>query len=78
MGIGNRLVAQSDKAGALPQLYAATAGGVVPGDYYGPRVLDMWGAPSPAGRAAAARDPEAARRLWDLSEELTGVAYPWP
>ena len=78
MGIGNRLVAQSDKAGALPQLYAATAGGVAPGDYYGPRVLDMWGAPSPAGRAAAARDPEAARRLWELSEELTGVAYPWP
>ena len=57
MGIGNRLVAQSDEAGALPQLYAATAGGVAPGDYYGPRVLDMWGAPSPAGRAAPPATP---------------------
>jgi NAD(P)-dependent dehydrogenase (short-subunit alcohol dehydrogenase family) len=78
MAVGNRLLAQSDRAGALPLLYAATADGVSSGDYYGPRLADMWGAPAPAGRSPAAADAGAARRLWALSEELTGVAYPWP
>jgi NAD(P)-dependent dehydrogenase (short-subunit alcohol dehydrogenase family) len=77
MAVG-RLTAQSDKAGALPLLYAATAGDVIPGGYYGPKVFDLWGAPTAAGRSGAAADPGAARRLWALSEELTGVSYPWP
>ena len=77
MAVG-RLTAQSDRAGALPLLYAATAADVIPGGYYGPRVFDMWGAPTTAGRSGAAADPDAARRLWALSEELTGVSYPWP
>ena len=29
-------------------------------------------------RSAAAQDDEVARRLWDVSEELTGVTYRWP
>ncbi len=70
------LVAQSDDDGALPTLYAAVAG--IPGDSYaGPSgLLEGRGAPKLVGRSARARDAEAARRLWEASEELTGVAFP--
>ncbi|GHI06656.1 putative short-chain dehydrogenase/reductase [Streptomyces cellostaticus] len=75
MVFGNRFLAQDDKAGALPTLYAATQD--LPGaSYVGPDGLgEMRGAPTLVGRSAAASDPEAARRLWTLSEELTGVEW---
>ncbi len=61
---------------ALPTLYAATQD-VPGGAYVGPDGPGEWrGGPrlsSPNGRA---RDPEAAARLWEVSEELTGVTYP--
>ncbi len=71
------LFAQSDDDGALPTLYAAVAD--VPGDsYVGPSgFLEGRGAPKLVGRSARAHDAEAARRLWEVSEELTGVAFPW-
>jgi NAD(P)-dependent dehydrogenase (short-subunit alcohol dehydrogenase family) len=76
MNWGNRLIAQPDSAGALPQLYAATMPDVIPGEYFGPDGLfQLRGHPSRVGSSAAARDDEAARRLWQLSEELTGVKY---
>jgi protochlorophyllide reductase len=76
MNWGNRLIAQPDSAGALPQLYGATMPDVVPGEYFGPdRLFQIRGHPTRVGAAAAARDDEAARRLWQLSEELTGVEY---
>jgi len=28
------------------------------------------------GRSASAQDMEQARKLWDISQELTGVTYP--
>ncbi|WP_103503457.1 MULTISPECIES: oxidoreductase [unclassified Streptomyces] len=70
------LVAHSAEEGALPTLYAATAD--LPGDsYIGPgRLWGMRGAPAPAGRAARARDGSVARRLWEVSEELTGTRFP--
>ncbi|WP_340377891.1 oxidoreductase [Streptomyces sp. SS7] len=73
MRVGNALFAQDDRAGALPTLYAATQD--LPGaSYVGPDGLaEMRGAPTLVGRSAAASDAEAARRLWTLSEELTGV-----
>jgi protochlorophyllide reductase len=75
---GNRLVAQSDSAGALPQLYAATMPDVVPGEYFGPdRFFQLRGHPTRVGSSAAARDDLAARRLWELSEDLTGVTCAW-
>jgi NAD(P)-dependent dehydrogenase (short-subunit alcohol dehydrogenase family) len=75
---GNRLVAQPDSAGALPQLYAATMPDVIPGDYFGPdRFFQLRGHPTRVGASTAGRDDEAARRLWELSEELTGVSYAW-
>jgi NAD(P)-dependent dehydrogenase (short-subunit alcohol dehydrogenase family) len=69
----NRLLAQDAEHGALPVLYAAVAG--IPGDSFaGPSHLaHMRGAPELIGRSAAAEDPDLARRLWDVSEQLTGV-----
>jgi hypothetical protein len=73
----NRRIAQSAQMGALPTLFAATAPGI-PGDsYVGPS--DKWetrGYPKLVGRSASAQDMDQARRLWDISQELTGVTYP--
>ncbi|MCK1795033.1 oxidoreductase [Streptomyces sp. XM4193] len=70
------LIAHSAEDGALPTLCAATAD--LPGDsYVGPsRLWGMRGAPTLVGRAARARDLAAARRLWQVSEELTGTRFP--
>ncbi|MFR0354522.1 oxidoreductase [Streptomyces sediminimaris] len=78
MKVGNRLVAQDDKAGALPTLYAAVQD--LPGaGYVGPDGRgEMRGAPTLVGRSRAASDPATARRLWTVSEELTGVTFPRP
>lgn len=76
MKLGNAVLAQSDEAGALPSVYAATMPDVRSGDYWGPRLLELRGAPKRVGRSRAASDDGAARRLWDESEHLTGVCYP--
>ncbi|NUP16957.1 MAG: SDR family NAD(P)-dependent oxidoreductase [Streptomyces sp.] len=75
MKIGNRFLAQDDRAGALPTLYAATQD--LPGaSYVGPDGIgEMRGAPTLVGRSAAASDAGVARRLWTVSEELTGVRW---
>jgi NAD(P)-dependent dehydrogenase (short-subunit alcohol dehydrogenase family) len=73
----NRLFGQSADMGALPILYAATAD--VPGaSYAGPSgFLELSGRHAQlVGRTSAASDGDTARRLWELSEQLTGVAYP--
>jgi NAD(P)-dependent dehydrogenase (short-subunit alcohol dehydrogenase family) len=76
MGVGNLLFGTSPERGALPTLFAATAD--VPGcSYIGPGGrLGFRGAPAPAGRTAAARDGDMARRMWAASAELTGVDFP--
>ncbi|MGX1854859.1 oxidoreductase [Streptomyces sp. NPDC055299] len=76
MRVGNRVVAQDNRAGALPTLYAATQD--LPGaSYLGPDGLgEMRGAPTMVGRTAAASDTGTAGRLWQASEELTGVTFP--
>ncbi|WP_370936086.1 oxidoreductase [Amycolatopsis sp. cg13] len=73
---GVRLVAQTSEEGARPTLYAALAD--VPGNSFaGPRgFLQNRSAPKLVGRSAKARDEAAARRLWTVSEELTGVRFP--
>jgi NAD(P)-dependent dehydrogenase (short-subunit alcohol dehydrogenase family) len=73
--VGNRVIAQDDRAGALPTLYAAVA--EVPGNSYaGPDgFMEMRGKPKLVGRSKAAKDTDVARRLWDASEELTGVRF---
>ncbi|WP_353942446.1 oxidoreductase [Streptomyces sp. HUAS MG91] len=72
---GNRVVAQSAEAGALPTLYAATARGVRPDDFYGPRLLMWRGAPTRTWRAPWTVHDAAGERLWAASEQLTGVVY---
>ncbi|MEU4683309.1 oxidoreductase [Streptomyces xinghaiensis] len=76
MGLGGRLLAQPAAAGALPSLYAATAPDVRPDGFYGPgRTVPPRGGPAPARRAARTLDDAASERLWQRSEELTGVRY---
>jgi NAD(P)-dependent dehydrogenase (short-subunit alcohol dehydrogenase family) len=74
--VGNRLLAQDENGGALPTLYAAVAD--IPGDSFaGPGgFMEQRGAPKLVGRSAAAKDSGVARRLWDVSEQLTGVSFP--
>lgn len=73
---GNRLLAQSAEMGALPTLYAATHPEVESGDYIGPGgFAEAWGHPKKVRASARARDAEAARRLWEASEALTGVRF---
>ena len=73
----NRVVAQPAGAGALPVLYAATAAGMKGGAYVGPDgFFEVRGAPGPAKASAASHDAVVARRLWEVSEQLTGVIYP--
>jgi NAD(P)-dependent dehydrogenase (short-subunit alcohol dehydrogenase family) len=76
MWLGNKLIAQSDEQGAWPTLYAATQD--IAGDsYVGPDGFQEGrGNPTLVGRSAAAQDMQTARRLWKLSEELTGVSFP--
>ncbi|MDP9135877.1 MAG: oxidoreductase [Actinomycetota bacterium] len=76
MRVGNALIAQSDEHGARPTLYAATQD--IPGDsYVGPDGFQEGrGHPTLVGRNDAARDMETERRLWERSEELTGVSFP--
>jgi NAD(P)-dependent dehydrogenase (short-subunit alcohol dehydrogenase family) len=77
MAFGNRLFAQDAAMGALPTLYAATAPDVRGGDYFGPDGLaEMRGHPRRVGASRRARDAEAAARLWEASEQLTGVRWP--
>ena len=69
---------QSADRGALPTIYAATDPRAVGGRYYGPDgLMEMTGkGVSQARRSRRARDEADAVRLWQVSEELTGVIYP--
>jgi NAD(P)-dependent dehydrogenase (short-subunit alcohol dehydrogenase family) len=74
--VANALFAQSAERGALPTLYAATAPDVRGGDYIGPDgVGEIAGWPRKVQASRAAYDAEAARRLWDVSVQRTGVDY---
>jgi NAD(P)-dependent dehydrogenase (short-subunit alcohol dehydrogenase family) len=74
MRLGNLVIAQNDEMGALPVLYAATAPGLEGGAYIGPDGPgEQRGYPKLVRPNRAARDEGTARRLWDVSEELTGV-----
>jgi NAD(P)-dependent dehydrogenase (short-subunit alcohol dehydrogenase family) len=74
--LGNRLLAQPDAMGALPSLFAATDPTVRGGDYIGPDgLLEQRGHPKRVARSRRAQDADTARRLWDVSEGLTGVRY---
>ena len=70
------LFSQSAESGALPTLYAATSPQAEGGGYYGPNGLyELRGAPAPARIMPQARDKAAAAKLWDVSQQLTGVSF---
>jgi NAD(P)-dependent dehydrogenase (short-subunit alcohol dehydrogenase family) len=76
MKLGNALFAQDDEMGALPTLYAATEPGLKSGTFCGPDgFLEQRGHPKPASPSGGARDEQVARRLWEVSEEMTGVRF---
>jgi len=71
------LVSQNAAMGALPVLRAATDPGVLAGQYYGPGGLfGARGYPELARSSRRSRDTAIQRRLWAVSEELTGVTFP--
>jgi NAD(P)-dependent dehydrogenase (short-subunit alcohol dehydrogenase family) len=65
---------QSAEMGALPLLYAGTDPNVKPGGYYGPE-NDTKGYPVEVQASDSAYNETDARRLWGLSEKLTGVRF---
>lgn len=73
---GNRLLAQPASQGALPILYASTVQAMEGGEYAGPGGwLGMRGAPRKVAPPVQALERQTARRLWNVSAELTGVRY---
>jgi NAD(P)-dependent dehydrogenase (short-subunit alcohol dehydrogenase family) len=74
--VANHVFAQSVKQGALPMLYAATADDVRGGEYVGPSgLMNMRGSPERQRSSDRSYDRTLAARLWEASEELTGVTY---
>ncbi|GAA4121383.1 SDR family NAD(P)-dependent oxidoreductase [Nocardioides fonticola] len=71
-----RAISQSAAAGAWPTLMAATAD-LPGGTYCGPSgVAEMVGPAQITTSNRLSRDTDAQRRLWEISEEVTGISYP--
>jgi NAD(P)-dependent dehydrogenase (short-subunit alcohol dehydrogenase family) len=69
-------LSQPAEAGALPILFAATDSKARGGGYYGPGGFsELTGPPTKASIMIQARDSAAAKRLWDISETLTGASF---
>ncbi|MDE1163679.1 MAG: oxidoreductase [Acidobacteriaceae bacterium] len=67
---------QNDAMGALPTLFAAVAPEARGGQYIGPDgFMEFKGSPAVVEPRAQALDAEMGRKLWEKSEELTGVTY---
>jgi NAD(P)-dependent dehydrogenase (short-subunit alcohol dehydrogenase family) len=76
MNIANAIFAQGQDMGALPTLFAAVAPEVNGCDYIGPTSLGgMRGYPDKVKSNNKSYDEVLAKRLWQVSEELTGVVY---
>ena len=72
----NRFFAMMPEQGALPTLFAATASNVSGGTFYGPDgFLEMNGYPTQVQSSPRSHDRAVAARLWDVSEQMTGVRF---
>ncbi len=72
----NGIFAQSAEMGALPTLRAATDPDIEGGDYIGPDGFgESYGNPVKVKSNSRSHDPETAKKLWAISEDLTGVAF---
>ena len=77
MAVLGPVLFQRPSMGALPTLRAATDPAVRGGQYYGPDgFLEQRGHPKLVQSSAQSHDEELQRRLWTVSEELTGVSFP--
>ena len=76
MRVLNRVIAQSADMGGLSTLYAATEPGLEGGTYVGPDgFLEQRGHPKRVSPSRTAQDENVARRLWEVSEQMTGVRF---
>ncbi|MBP9713291.1 MAG: SDR family oxidoreductase [Sterolibacterium sp.] len=76
LGVVMSVFGQSAEGGGWPTLYACTSPKVSPGGFYGPDGLgETRGAPAPAKIHKAGLDDATAKRLWEVSEQLTGVRF---
>lgn len=72
-------IGQKPEIGALPTLQAAIDPDAKRNDYFGPNgFMEMRGYPQKVETSDAAKDVNLAKRLWDVSEEMTGISYVWP
>lgn len=70
-----RVLAQPVAMGTLPQLYAGVAPDVKGSEFYSPERFYVFGYPKAIRAPKRAYNTEDAQRLWQISEELTGVKY---
>lgn len=72
----NPIMAQSQEMGALPTLFAATSPQIHGGEYVGPDgFMELRGHPHITKSSQASYDEETARKLWEVSEKLTGMEF---
>lgn len=69
------LLAQDIEMGVLPMLFGMTAEHAKGGVFYGPKTMRMRGYPAEQPANGSAKDVDALRRFWEVSQELTGIQY---
>lgn len=71
------LLTHSPEKGSGPSLMAALDPGIKGGEYFGPQGRNEWtGKPGRAKSTALANDEAVAKKLWEVSEKLTGITFP--
>jgi NAD(P)-dependent dehydrogenase (short-subunit alcohol dehydrogenase family) len=80
-GIGMKVIgsfmSHSAADGAIPTIFAVTSPEAEPNGYYGPNgFYELKGPVAPAKVFPQAKDEVVARKLWEVSEQLTGVKWP--
>lgn len=72
----NGFFAQDIMMGALPTLRAAIENGLKGAEYFGPRgFMELRGYPVEVGTNKLSKDEAIAKKLWEVSEKLTGVKF---
>jgi NAD(P)-dependent dehydrogenase (short-subunit alcohol dehydrogenase family) len=76
VSIMNKLIAQRVDMGTLPILRAATEKELTGAEYFGPtKMMETRGYPQKVESSPKSRDAEMAKKLWAVSEKLTGFTY---
>ncbi len=74
--VANAIFGQKEEKGALPTLRAAVDPEATYGDYYGPDgIMEMGGYPKKVKSTDLSHDRGNAARLWEISEEMTGIEF---